>query len=414
LLTTIIKNTFTSLNRQGLKATPDEYKRVFCTEAKNLGIYAYEENEENLFRNLLSQSNAVRIKNLNINNMDDLLDYIEDSFDNFMSSEDLRGLIGIVRDALHPSLGVVINDEIDSFNKDITKNPQLLINKEVQYKIHKLFELRCDLDKNTMSSRTKQLVKMLSSVTQEFTKTISATNNSNDKILEIKKNIENLDTSVIDDKEVSKIKEDMMTIAQTFEKETTKLTNVLEKYSEAISKMTKRIQHLEKSLKDAKQDSITDFMTGTKTRRGFDQYIEQLDSEYKNNNKDYCAVFFDIDHFKIVNDTYGHDAGDTILITFAKLLKKEVGNAGEVFRFGGEEFVSIFPGISIKESASIAEKIRKMVERSKFIHEDLRLNITFSAGVAQRSSSNCVDELINSADALLYRAKQSGRNKVLF
>jgi len=371
-------------------------------------------NQIDLLDDVVSEKNALKLKELNIKTMDALLSHIEFSFENFMSNEDLRGLINIVRDTLHPSLGTAINDEIDLFTKNIEKNPTQLLKQDIQNKVHELFEIRCNLDKKVMTSKTKQLTKMLNSVALEFTNTLQVTNSSNEKVLEIRKNIENLNTASINDQDVENIKTQMINVTKTFEAETSKFSSNLEKNSTTINQMTKRIEQLEKNLKDAKQDSITDFMTGLMTRRGFDQYIEKLENNFTNNNEEYSAVFFDIDHFKKVNDTYGHDAGDTILTTFAKLLQIEIGKTGEVFRFGGEEFVSIFPKKDALQSLEIAEKIRKRVELSNFIHEDLKLKITFSAGIAQRSVQGDVDTLINCADALLYKAKQNGRNQVVY
>jgi len=379
-----------------------------------LGLDNYACTQTNLLDDVVSEKNALKLKELNIKTMDALLSHIELSFENFMSNDDLRGLINIVRDTLHPSLGTAINDEIDLFTKNIEKNPTQLLKQDIQNKVHELFEIRCNLDKKVMTSKTKQLTKMLNSVALEFTNTLQVTNSSNEKVLEIRKNIENLNTSSINDQDVENIKTQMINVSKTFEEETTKFSNNLEKNSTTINQMTKRIEQLEKNLKDAKQDSITDFMTGLMTRRGFDQYIEELENNFTNNNEEYSAVFFDIDHFKKVNDTYGHDAGDTILTTFAKLLQLEIGKAGEVFRFGGEEFVSIFPKKDAKQSLEIAEKIRKRVESSNFIHEDLKLKITFSAGIAQRSVQGDVETLITCADALLYKAKQNGRNQVVY
>jgi len=379
-----------------------------------LGLDNYACNQIDLLDDVVSEKNALKLKELNIKTMDALLSHIELSFENFMSNDDLRGLINIVRDTLHPSLGTAINDEIDLFTKNIEKNPTQLLKQDIQNKVHELFEIRCNLDKKVMTSKTKQLTKMLNSVALEFTNTLQVTNSSNEKVLEIRKNIENLNTASINDQDVENIKTQMINVTKTFEEETTKFSSNLEKNSTTINQMTKRIEQLEKNLKDAKQDSITDFMTGLMTRRGFDQYIEKLENNFTHNNEEYSAVFFDIDHFKKVNDTYGHDAGDTILTTFAKLLQIEIGKAGEVFRFGGEEFVSIFPKKDALQSLEIAEKIRKRVESSNFIHEDLKLKITFSAGIAQRSVQGDVETLITCADALLYKAKQNGRNQVVY
>lgn len=413
MLTQIVRNTFSNLNKNGLKATPLEYNRAFCIESKKLGLPDFACEEVDILNDGLSKENILKLKELNIKNIDGLLTHIENAFENFMSNEELRGLIDIVRNSLKPSLGNMVNDEIDSFSKSIENNPKQLLDVKVQTKIKELFELRCDVDKKAMTSKTKQLIKMLTSVANEFTNTLKATKSSNDKVLEIRKNIENLNTKSINDQDIENIKDQMLNVAKTFEDETGKFSNSLEKSGKTIDTMAKRIEQLEKNLKEAKQDSITDFMTGVMTRRGFEEYVKKIESDFINDNDEYSAVFFDIDHFKKVNDTYGHDAGDSILITFAKLLQIEIGKTGEVFRFGGEEFVAVFPKIDVNQSFEIAQRIRKRVEISNFIHEDLKLKITFSAGVAQRSQHGDVEMLINSADALLYKAKQNGRNQVV-
>ena len=413
MITTLIKNTFLNLNQNGLKATPYEYNKAFCDEAKKLGNKEYIFNEVDMLQEGLSQKNSSKLQDLNIKNIDELLTHIENSFENSMSNEELHGLLEIVRNSLRPSLGTVVHDEIETLNNDIKQDPKQLLDTNIQTKMHDLFKVRCELDKKAMTSQTKQLVKMLKSVANEFTNTLNVTNSSNDKVLEIRENIVNLNTESINDQDIENIKDQMLSVTKTFEEETSKFTKNLEKNSTTIDSMTKRIETLEKNLKEAKQDSITDFMTGLMTRRGFEQYIDMLDESFISNKEEYCAVFFDIDHFKKVNDTYGHDAGDSILITFAKLLKIETLNVGEVFRFGGEEFVAIFPKKNLAESLEITERIRKRVEKSKFIHENLKLKITFSAGIAQRSEHSDVDTLISSADGLLYKAKQEGRNRVV-
>lgn len=413
MISHIIKKTFIELKNKGLQATPKEYKKEFCSIAKKMGLYTYECNEINSLHDTISKKNSEKIKELNISSMDELLIYIEKSMNTSLENTDLQALICVVSDALHPSLGSIINDEIDSFNKNILNNPEQLSKKDTQKRIHELFELRCELDKNIMSSKTKQLIKTLASVTKEFTNTLIATNNSNTKIMEIRKNIENINTESINDADISNIKNDMLTISKTFEDETKKFADKLEKDSSVISKMTKKIEQLETNLQNAKHDSVTDFLTGAKTRRGFDQYIKDIDLDFVDHNVNYSLIYFDIDYFKKINDEHGHDVGDTVLVTFVKLLLHEIGNEGEVFRFGGEEFISILPNKNSTEGYHIAEKIRGRVERSNFIHDDIKLNITISAGVSQRSSCQNIENLITNADNLVYQAKQNGRNQIV-
>ena len=141
MLTQIVKNTFLNLNKKGLKATLFEYKKAFSEEAKKLGTNDYDYTEDSILFEYLPEEKIMKLKELNIKNIDELLTHIENSFENFMSNEELRSLISIVRDTLHPSLGSVVNDEINIFTKEVEQNPRQVLDKEMQTKLHKLFEL---------------------------------------------------------------------------------------------------------------------------------------------------------------------------------------------------------------------------------------------------------------------------------
>lgn len=121
-------------------------------------------------------------------------------------------------------------------------------------------------------------------------------------------------------------------------------------------------------------------------------------------------IFLDIDHFKIVNDTYGHDAGDYILKEIASILKDSVRKGDFVARWGGEEFIITLQAISADQAARIAQKIRSIIEEYNFIKGD---NQTVSLGVTQYIVGESEESFLKRADEALYTAKQSGRNKVV-
>ena len=145
--------------------------------------------------------------------------------------------------------------------------------------------------------------------------------------------------------------------------------------------------------------------------------LEALDAEFKRAkalNTDFSILFLDLDHFKQVNDTYGHDAGDRVLIDVSRILHNAtLVNHGILGRFGGEEFVALLPSHSESDALSLAEFIRKTVEQHAFPLEDRTINMTSSIGVATMTADITEGtDLLKLADKAVYLAKNSGRNRV--
>lgn len=160
--------------------------------------------------------------------------------------------------------------------------------------------------------------------------------------------------------------------------------------------------------------SNTDHLTGLFNRRFM---MDALDKEVHRSFRkggNLSLIMLDIDHFKQVNDTYGHLQGDAVLQMMALLLQKELRSYDCAARYGGEEFVAILPDSSLKESVSVAERIRLAVQGTRFSGPLTRLSLTASLGVAgfSREHFPTVDGFIKMADDALYRAKANGRNRV--
>ena len=175
------------------------------------------------------------------------------------------------------------------------------------------------------------------------------------------------------------------------------------------------IQELESSKNALKHLSETDPMTDLCNRRYFNHTSKSIMELAKRDKTVLTVVMLDIDKFKEVNDTYGHNVGDEIIISLADILFEMTRKSDLACRFGGEEFILLLPETSLEGAMVIAEKIRKKVESFSLRLEDEReVNITISLGVSQVDTKNdlSMESAIKRADIALYKAKENGRNKV--
>ncbi len=161
-----------------------------------------------------------------------------------------------------------------------------------------------------------------------------------------------------------------------------------------------------------KEQNVIDQLTGLKNRRGFyDTYDNMITPTL---NTDECsAIICDIDFFKKVNDTYGHNVGDAVLVHIADLMMKAVDGIGEVFRWGGEEFVILLPKYNLNRAVEVAESVRIKVKESECRCQNAAVKVTMSFGVTKLDGKKTSTDNIKVADDNLYRAKQEGRDRVI-
>jgi len=157
-------------------------------------------------------------------------------------------------------------------------------------------------------------------------------------------------------------------------------------------------------------DALTDQLTGLGNRRQMEESLDIEIERAKRNGTDMGVLMADLDHFKRVNDEYGHTTGDIVLKSFARLIKESIRPFDVATRFGGEEFVVHMPGASSEDALKCAERIRASVEQ--FAFTETGLHITSSFGVTAFREDDTKDSLINRVDAALYEAKETGRNRV--
>ena len=161
--------------------------------------------------------------------------------------------------------------------------------------------------------------------------------------------------------------------------------------------------------------ALRDPLTGLGNRRALEEDLGLLEARVARYGHRYCIALLDVDHFKAYNDTYGHQAGDQILRTVADRLKEEARGGDAVYRYGGEEFLCVFPEQSLATATVAAERMRSALEGLAIPHSADSLGVvTLSAGLAMLDPGHTksVGEVVQEADEALYRAKQLGRNRV--
>jgi diguanylate cyclase len=173
-----------------------------------------------------------------------------------------------------------------------------------------------------------------------------------------------------------------------------------------------RIKALESELGEVSELVYQDYLTGTLNRRGMEDAFEREFARCERHGVPLCVGLLDVDHFKRLNDTYGHEAGDQALVHLANVVKEILRPTDTVARYGGEEFVVILPDTSADDGVKIMVRLQRELTKRFFLHDNNRILITFSAGVAQREGQETPESMIARADGALYRAKEGGRNRV--
>ncbi len=186
-----------------------------------------------------------------------------------------------------------------------------------------------------------------------------------------------------------------------------------------IKRLQEELEEREKELLKANEQlrymSQTDALTGLDNRRHLNERIEEMFQHAQRLNEPFSLVMVDLDKFKSVNDTYGHQVGDEVLKQLSAILKDEAREIDRVGRYGGEEFMLLLPGTVLDAAVTFAERLRKRIEGHTFTFPDGTLTRTASFGVSgwpHPKIDEC-DSLVRTADAALYVAKETGRNRVI-
>ena len=176
--------------------------------------------------------------------------------------------------------------------------------------------------------------------------------------------------------------------------------------------MEKEANELKDTIEQQRQQTMKDNLTGLSNRSAYVEYVEKELARTRRHELNLSLVVCDIDHFKSINDTFGHLSGDKVLKLVAGCIEKNVRVSDFVARYGGEEFVIMMPETSLQDATKAADKVRKAIDECAFHFKAKPVSITASFGVAQIREDDSIDTLFERADKALYKAKQGGRNQV--
>jgi len=404
----IVKKTLINLTNKSIHATPRAYAKEYCNVAHSINFTV---DECLRFEEILKQLSEDEKFEVDINGIETFYDLIPLLLKR-VSKENINNMASIISESLQPSISINLDEELHKFSIKIGNSPELLFENDIQKEIKKFIEKRINLDKTELNKKAKEIAQVITVMTKFLSEAIHTNSQGSSNISEIAKDIESLDTS--NPEHLSVMQGKLVNAAKSIETAMTKSTNTLKNGQDKVQILEAKIQQLEKELDTSKKESEFDHLTGVLTRRAYDRYAQKIDDNFNRNKVDFAVIFFDIDHFKKVNDTYGHDAGDVVLSTFAKVLQRSTRDLDVVGRYGGEEFISLIHFNDIEEIKTYVSRVKAIVTEHKFKYDNLKIQITFSAGVTLRSQNKSYNDTVKKADELLYQAKQTGRNKIIF
>lgn len=405
----VVKETILSLHEKGIPATPNEYHKEFCKFSK---IHNLTVQECELFKKLvskLSKNEQIEIEKKSITTFEDLIPILL----NRVSKDNLNSLAKIFQQSIIPSISIDINEERNKFSIKIGDSPALMFEEDIQKEMQNYITKRFEADKKVVKQKTAEIAKMLTLMGQYFNDAIQSSGSGSENVSNIKSEIQSIDMQTPNIETLTSLQTKLIDAAKSIEDEMNHVGEKLTSGKSEVETLEQQVKRLQEELEKTKEESIKDHLTGLLTRRAYEEAIKKIENTFIRNNTQYAIVFFDIDHFKKINDNYGHEAGDVILSTFAKILGKNTRDLDVVSRYGGEEFVAVVHFNLKRELLKYLKRIKSIIQENNFVYKNQKIHLTFSAGVSIRNNHSSYDSTIQKADMLLYEAKEAGRDRII-
>jgi diguanylate cyclase len=309
--------------------------------------------------------------------------------------------------------------EIDSdeFKRELLELAERLTALEKLNQLQQVFEKskkRCvryaDQQKNYLLEREKEFKDIIDIMTKAFITLDSENGGYNRKILRQSEKLEQI--TLLDD--IKKIKQ-----ALIYEIEQLRETVYVKEGSdnEQLESLAKQVEILNTELKKVQRESERDGLTGAYNRMAFDRHIVNLVEENTLSKTPFSLLLLDIDDFKLINDTYGHQTGDRVLVALVNKCRQFVRSEDTVARYGGEEFALILPSASLKNAVKKGKQLCQTVATTRYAvegnSEHNSLGMTISVGVAAFKKGDTAKSIVARADEALYLAKRTGKNRVV-
>lgn len=408
-LNNVVKDTLINLKRKGLPATPNEYHKEFCNVSKTYSLSVKECEQFKTLVSKLSKNEQLEIKSKEICTMEEMIPILL----NRVSKDNVNSLAQLFKKSITPSISIDIDEDLKKFSVKIGNSPALLFEEDIQKEMQEFITKRFEADKKIVKQKTSDIAKLLTLMGQYFNDAIHSSGMGSQEVSNIKSQLQSININQSGVEELSLLQSQLIDAALSIENEMSTVGEKLSSGRSEVESLEAKVKKLEKELDKTKEESLKDHLTGLLSRRAYEESVKTIENQFVRNNTQYAVVFFDLDHFKKVNDDYGHHAGDIILSTFAKVLDKNTRDLDIVGRYGGEEFVAIIHFNLKRELLKYLKRIKSIVNENEFLYKKQKIKVTFSAGVSIRNNHNSYDSTIQKADMLLYEAKEGGRNKIV-
>lgn len=406
----VVKETIINLKANGILATPNEYHKEFCKVSKKFELSVEECEQFKKLVHHLDKSEQQIIKEQNITTMEDMIPILL----NRVATKNLNSLASLFQRSITPSISIDLDENLAKFSIKIGNSPSLMFEEDIQKEMQDFITKRFEADTKVVKQKTEDIAKLVTLMGQYLNDAITSNGDGSKNVKSIKDSIQSIDTKNRNGyEELSKLQSKLISAAMSIENEMSEVGEKLKTGKTKVEELEEKVRTLEEELEIARKESVKDHLTGLLTRRAYEREVQRIESEFERNSTQYAVVFFDIDHFKEINDTYGHEGGDVILSTFAKVLQKETRDLDIVGRYGGEEFVAIVHFNLNRELLKYLKRIKSIIRQNKFVYKDYKIDVAFSAGVAIRNNHHSYDNTIQKADILLYEAKESGRDRII-
>jgi diguanylate cyclase (GGDEF)-like protein len=340
----------------------------------------------------------------------DIFQILSDVVEKLQKEPDFSALVDSIIFSLTPSYASFMNDEVSILKKQLKEDPALITSKSFENELKILTKKRIKLDKDELKRKLVDIDKITEKLSLKILNLLKTSNSSSEEIKTISKDLRNIS---IKNDNFETVREKLITITVSLDKEINKFSEEIKKEDLEVKELRKKVESLESQLSEVKKESKTDFLTSLLNKRALEDELNKREEYFNRFGSNYSIIFFDIDHFKNVNDTYGHDAGDVVLKSVGLLLKRYSREIDIIGRFGGEEFVAILPETDKKGALIFADKINKVVKKAKFMYKNTRIDITISGGVSDRLEGESQENTIKIADNRVYLAKKGGRDMIV-
>lgn len=321
----------------------------------------------------------------------------------------LKQLVFIIIKFIHPCIDD-LKPQIRAMVATLDKTPQSITDSSILKELEAIVDFRNrdwePQEYKILKKNDKGIKQNTAEILFELDNIINSNNKSFEEIAGIQKDI------VGERRDVEEQKQNLIKILDALREKILESNNILKSKEEKIKLLYKELNNLTAYVKDIEERSRLDHLTTeVYNRKYIDKIADICEKEFKKNNINYAVLFFDIDNFKHINDTYGHAAGDKLLGVFSRILKENCRGTDMVGRYGGDEFIILMSNTNLEKAIGFAKRICKTIEESNFTYKGKKIKITTSIGIAVRSSYNSKYDMIDSADKLLYKAKSEGKNR---